>query len=108
MRNGLYHVQFQTPLGSGDGVVFAHDGKIWGGDSLIYYRGSYALDGDSFTATVETDAHSHQPGMGSVFGVNKATIRLTGNVSGDTVATRGSSPQAPGISFSARLNRLSD
>lgn len=108
MKNGLYKVQFQTPLGMGYGVVHAVDGKMWGGDASMYYVGSYTIDGDKITATVNTDAHSTYPGSGSVFGTNKVTIQIDGTFSGDNVTARGSSPQAPGLSFSASMHRLSD
>ncbi|WP_105403437.1 GrlR family regulatory protein [Neorhizobium sp. T7_12] len=108
MRNGLYKVQFQTPNDIGYGVVFAQDGKMWGGDSAIYYVGSYSLDGDTLTATVKTDVHSKYPGSGSVFGKDQVTIQITGTVNGDTINARGSSPQAPGIGFNATMTRLAD
>jgi hypothetical protein len=108
MKNGLYKVHFKTPLGEGFGVVVAENGKMRGGDSSIYYVGSYQVDGDNLTATVETDAHSRYPGSGSVFGRDQVTIQISGKVAGDVVTTRGSSPQAPGVSFNATLSRLSD
>lgn len=108
MRNGLYSVQFQTPLGIGAGVVHAVDGKMWGGDASIFYLGSYTTDGDSLKATVQIDRHNRISGQPSVFGVDKATINLEGQVSGDSATTKGSSPQAPGLGFTATLNRIAE
>lgn len=108
MRNGLYSVHFQTPLGMGAGVVHALDGRMWGGDAGLYYVGTYSTDGDKLTATVTTDRHTPRGDITSVFGVDKATIQLDGLVSGDSIATNGTSPQAPGINFTAKLERISD
>ncbi|PII38669.1 hypothetical protein T190_17185 [Sinorhizobium meliloti CCBAU 01290] len=108
MRNGLYRVHFQTPLGMGAGVVHATDGKMWGGDAGLYYVGSYSTEGDRLTAVVSTNRHTAHNGITSVFGVDKVTINLDGRVSGDSISAKGTSPQAPGLSFTAELSRVSD
>jgi hypothetical protein len=108
MRNGLYRVHFQTPLGMGAGVVHAVDGRMWGGDAGLYYVGTYTTDGDRLNATVATERHTNHPGVVSVFGVDKVTINLDGQIAGDSVNAKGSSPQAPGVGFSASLTRISD
>lgn len=108
MKDGLYKVAFQTPLGQGSGVVVLQGGKLSGGDSAMYYVGNYTLNADKFTAEVRTDAHSQAPGMQPVFGRDQVTIRLTGTTDGDTAKTTGTAPEAPGVSFQASLTRLSD
>lgn len=108
MRNGLYKVTFGTPFGNGYGVVYSEDGKIRGGDSLIYYIGTYSVNGADMSAEVDTDAHSQVPGMTSVLGPSKAKLLLQGRVNGDTVTCQGTSPQAPGITFKATLQRIAD
>lgn len=108
MRDGLYKVLFQTPLGAGAGVVHLQAGKIRGGDAALYYVGSYQSDGEKFSADVVTDRHTQMPGIVSVFGKDKVHIRLTGKVSGDTVTVQGSAAEAPGVGFQATLARISD
>lgn len=108
MLEGLYKVQFQTPLGLGSGVVYAKDGRLWGGDSIIYYIGTYDVRDNQLTAIVSINKHSNISGFGSVFGVDRATITLSGRVEGDNIVTRGSAREAPGIPFDAHLTRLSD
>jgi hypothetical protein len=108
MLNGLYRVHFQTPLGMGAGVIYAADGRLRGGDAAISYIGNYSVEGDALTAKVVTDRHSSIGGIGTVFGKDKVTIDLTGKVDGARVLAKGSSPDAPGISFSAELVRISD
>jgi hypothetical protein len=108
MEEGLYKVTFQTPLGQGTGVVVLRGGQVSGGDSLMYYTGSYTLTDGQIDAQLLTDTHSNTPGMGSVLGVPKARLRLTGKFSGQSAQLSGSSPDAPGISFQALLDRLAD
>jgi hypothetical protein len=108
MREGLYKVQFQTQLGAGAGVAVARDGKMWGGDSGIFYTGTYKDEGGTITASVAIDRHTKHPGIASVFGVDRANITLTGKDTGSTITMTGKAAQAPGVSFQAILTHLAD
>lgn len=108
MRNGTYRVAFQTPLGHGAGVVVLHDGHVRGGDSSLCYLGTYEIDGASFRSVIHAFKHTTILGMSSVFGVDDVNITLIGTYDGDNGSLRGSAPEAPGVSFSATLNRLGD
>lgn len=104
MKEGLYKVQFQTGLGAGYGVVYAKDGKLYGGDSGLYYIGSYTESAGNLEAKVSTNRHAPNGIVPmSVFGVDKVDITLTGRVAGDTISTTGTAAQAPGIRFQAIL-----
>lgn len=103
MKNGLYAAEFKTPMGAGFGVVTLLNGQLTGGDSSMYYIGTYSLSGDKFTAEVKTGKHHHVPGINSVFGKDVVNIKLSGTVHGDTMQATGTAPEAPGISFSATL-----
>lgn len=106
MQDGLYKVQFQTPKGSGCGVVLLMSGQLRGGDSMMYYRGTYSQNGDQFSAQVESAAHSHPPGMTSVFGLDRVTITISGKSSGNSAQLTGQAAQAPGLLFQAKLDWL--
>lgn len=106
MKNGLYKVEFQTPLGAGAGVAILTDGAIRGGDSAMYYAGSYQLEGGKFTAKVLSARHS--AGAQSVFGKDRVNIQLSGTATDDSAQCRGTASEAPGISFQAVLKRISD
>ena len=110
MRDGLYKVQFQVPGDVGTGVVVLEGGKLRGGDSSIYYIGTYTRDGDQFTAQVATNAHTKVPGVRSVsvFGVDKVNITLNGTVNGDSAQMTGTAREAPGVAFQALLTRIAD
>lgn len=107
LQNGLYRVTFATPLGQGTGVIYLYDGELHGGDGSMFYIGSYQEDGVSFSANVKIGTHTKYAQIESVFGVEEAHIYLQGTSSGATATVTGSSPQAPGVSFQARLDRLS-
>jgi hypothetical protein len=109
MKNGLYKVEFVTPLGQGAGVVVLDNGLIRGGDSGLFYTGSYTLNGETFSAEIATDRHTHHKNLQSTLGVDQAILNLTGKIESDTrAAFAGTSPQAPGVSFQATLTRLCD
>lgn len=106
MQNGLYKVEFQTPLGAGAGVVVLENGTIRGGDSAMFYVGHVSENGNDLTAEVEGKQHTNVPGMRSVFGVNHTHIKLAGKLSGNTASLTGTAREAPGVSFQARLTKL--
>jgi hypothetical protein len=108
MKDGLYKVHFQVPGNEGAGVVVLSGGIIRGGDSSIYYHGSYTTVGDQLNAEVKTDAHTKLPGMASVFGVDRVNITLNGKINGDTATLKGTAKEAPGLAFEAVLSRIAD
>lgn len=108
MRDGLYRVAFKTQLGEGYGVAHLHGGKVHGGDSLQYYVGDYTATGTQFEAKVASKRHSQFPGAQSVFGVDTAHITLKGNFQGDVGHFEGTAKEAPGVAFTASLQRISD
>jgi hypothetical protein len=106
MLNGLYKVEFQTPLGAGAGVVVVQDGTIQGGDSTMYYTGNITENGRDFSAQVESRVHTYVAGIQSVFGVNHAHIKLVGKINGDTAVAQGTATEAPGLAFHAKLSKI--
>ena len=106
MKNGLYRVRFTTQLGSGAGVVVLRDGRLYGGDSSMYYVGDYTLSENRFTADVRTDRHTSN--LSSVLGVDRAQITLTGTYSNESVEAEGSARENPNVSFRANLQFLCD
>lgn len=104
MENGLYSVVFSTPLGTGAGVFYAEDGQIRGGDSAMAYVGSYEDAGGMITARIRVTRH--HTGIGTVFGIDPVDIVLKGQGQGAQASMNGTSPQAPGIAFSAKMIRI--
>jgi hypothetical protein len=105
MENGHYKVEFQTPLGAGAGVVFYQNGAVHGGDSMMAYIGALAEQNGEIVGEVEVTAHTWVPGMRSVFGLDRVTIKLIGVTEPDSTATLiGRADEAPGIKFRAKLS----
>ncbi|MBU6526103.1 hypothetical protein JMJ47_000719 [Methylocystis sp. MJC1] len=77
MKNGLYSVRFQTPLGQGAGVVTLRDGLLTGGDAALFYVGTYEANEGTLSASVTTGRHS-PIGPGSVFGRDVVHLSLKG------------------------------
>ena len=50
------------------GVVVLETGRIFGGDSSYYYRGSYKLDGEKFLAKVQIRKHTDLFNTENIFG----------------------------------------
>lgn len=104
MKNGLYKVEFQTPVGAGAGVVTLADGIIAGGDSGIYYTGSFSMNGDNITAKVRTGRHTE--GLDSVFGTDNLNITMNGKVSGGSANFTATATEVPGVTLQGRLSKI--
>ena len=105
MRNGSYSAWFRTQLGEGLGVIALSDGVLTGGDSVSRYTGAYALDGDTFTASIAARRCTQGP---SVFGIDNVDLRLSGKSTSTTASCTGTADQAPGLTFEATLIRITD
>ena len=89
--NGIYHVDFASPLGSGSGTVYLENGTMRGGDAVVAYYGTYAVTGDTVRADVSLIKH----GAGfSVLG-DATSLTLHGKVVGNGIAGTGTVPGTP-------------
>jgi hypothetical protein len=107
MDNGLYKVRFETPRGNGTGVVVLQDGHLWGGDSSMFYTGTYSLKDGAFNGMLVTNVHTIAPHKPSIFGRDIVHITLTGTFSRDYGEINGAAREAPEIGFKAELTKLS-
>ncbi|WP_114521024.1 GrlR family regulatory protein [Altererythrobacter sp. ZODW24] len=106
LKDGLYKVEFQTQLGAGAGIAVLRNGIIEGGDSMMFYRGTYSQTDSQFQAEVSNGTHSNDPSMESVLGIASGTIKLDGKTETSPALMNGTSPQAPGVNFQARLSMI--
>lgn len=107
MLEGLFKVLFETPMGSGAGVVTLQGGTITGGDSAMFYIGSYSQEGDRFVANVTTGRHTNDPTFENVFDRDRVQVDISGTVTGDAFSGHGQSPDAPGVALTVSLAKLS-
>src|SRR6201995_3643716 len=108
MDNGLYKVRSETPRGNGTGVVVLKDGNIWGGDSSMFYTGTYTLDGETFNGQLITKVHTIAPHKPSIFGRDIVHITLEVTFSRDYAEVTGSAREVPDVPFKAELTWLND
>jgi len=106
MKNGIYKASFQTTLSQGFGVVVISDGTVKGGDSSMYYVGTFKETGNQFTANLHVRKHSSVPGISSVFGVDDVHLTLQGTSTNTSANVEGNADEAPSIQFQAQLNLL--
>jgi hypothetical protein len=107
MDNGLYKVRFETPRGNGTGVVVLKDGHLWGGDSSMFYTGTYSLQDGVFNGKLVTNVHTIAPHKPSIFGRDIVHITLKGTFSREYGEVIGSAREVPDVPFKAELTRLS-
>src|ERR1700719_4929751 len=113
MKNGLYsiHVSLQDGRsGKGSGVVLFRDGKIFGGDSYLFYTGSYTSKGDTFKGEVLVQRHTSSPDANPLFGApSPVGIGVTGTFTDTRGTMRGTALVAkPSQIFGATLRKLAD
>jgi hypothetical protein len=108
LQEGLYKVEFHTVHGTGSGVIYAHSGKLRGGNSAFAFVGSYRDEGSRISVKVSTERHNADPAFRPLFGTDRITLTLKGKDNGNMVDFEGSALQLPGVAFRAILTRISD
>ncbi|MGL4289511.1 MAG: hypothetical protein ACRCVA_24365 [Phreatobacter sp.] len=108
MRDGLYRLRFQSPLGWGTGVLHVRDGRLWGGDGGFYFIGTQGHDGNRVTLDVTTHRHSQRPGLETIFGQDEVHVRLVGTPDGGRIMCDGTVDEMPGAQFLVELVWLAD
>ena len=105
--DGLWTVEFASSIGSfGGGVTVLKQGNISGGDNTYFYVGEYHIVGTNFRASLRVAPFIQ--GAPSVFNTKDQTLtlELTGTLEGDDqVIAQGTTKEAPGIKFAAKLTR---
>lgn len=81
MYDGLWTVEFQSPIGYGIGVMVLNNGRLLGGDAGYYYSGKYELTGnDGFEGALEVTRFDE--GSISVFGdLEQISLSFSGQIS---------------------------
>ena len=105
MIEALWSVEFISNLqGFGARVAIFETGRIFGGDSLFFYVGSYQLQGvdDSLTATIKV---THYRGLPlSIIGPRKEfTVQLSGKPAMPFFDAEGHIMEDPSIRILVRL-----
>lgn len=107
MIEGFYSVVFHAPAGLGGGTLHLTGGKAFGGDSTMFYAGTYSSDGSAMTGNIRIGTHLSLPGHMSVFGIPAADLVVNGSVDATGgINGEATSPQAPGITMKFTMKKI--
>ncbi|MCC5996111.1 MAG: hypothetical protein JJU18_07060 [Oceanicaulis sp.] len=102
MQTGLYVTRFRTPLDDAGGVIYIDGGRVYGGDTAMYYVGEIVSEGDE--VHVRLRVRQHDETRQSVFGDHRDfTLSLTGRKKGAEYVFEGRADKAPSLRFEATL-----
>ncbi|MCP8941090.1 hypothetical protein NK718_21425 [Alsobacter sp. SYSU M60028] len=108
MRDGLYRVEYIGRTAEGYGIAHLAGGRIWGGDSVAYFTGTYRREGNNLIVRVKSDFHSEIEGVESVLGRIKNTIKFEGVCTDTEAEIEGRSDQASGIPLKVKIVWLAE
>lgn len=106
MQEGLFKTEFQTPFGSGVGVIHLQGGKIHGGNTALYYVGTYKIDGQQFQADLVTRRHTMNLNIASVFGVDTANVHMEGEIKDGNILIEGCAAEVPDMHLTGKFTFL--
>lgn len=108
MLEGFYKVRFQVDDAVGRSVMYAHAGKMLGGNSAFAHYGTYQEIDGVVTSEITSHRHNEDPNYKSLLGADIATIDVKGSADGDIYRFRGGSPQMPGAVFQSVMTPIED
>lgn len=114
MLNGLYSIHLvllDGRSGKGSGVVVFRNGEIRGGDSYLFYTGTYVTSGNTFKGEVQVMQHTPSPQASPLFGGQSQPVGIgvTGTWTGDKATMNGTALVGKASQlFTATLLRLAD
>jgi hypothetical protein len=106
--NGFYKVRFQVNDAVGRSVMYAHAGRMLGGNSAFAHIGSFQETDGEIVAEVRTLRHHTDPNYRPLAGTDEATLTLRGSAEGDDVQFEGTLNELPGSVFRAVMTPIDD
>jgi hypothetical protein len=106
---GLYKFWFETPRGSGTGVVFATTGgKLYGGNSGSSLIGSYTEKDGVYSSELTMSRHNHDPNYVAHYPVDNVAMTFSGVLRGNELHSEGRAPAIPGAVLKAVMTPIND
>jgi hypothetical protein len=96
---GFYTVRFQLGDTAGRSVMYAHDGKMLGGNSAFAHIGSYEAIDDEIAVEVRTVRHNPDPNYPAMAGTDDATLLARGRPDGQLYRFEGRLKGLPDLLF---------
>jgi hypothetical protein len=105
---GFYTVRFQVNEAVGRSVMYAHEGKMLGGNSAFAHIGTYEeIDGEVVTE-IKTVRHNPDPNYPAMAGTDDATLSARGKPDGALYRFEGSLDVLPGAVFKSVMTPIED
>jgi hypothetical protein len=105
---GFYTVRFQLNDGVGRSVMYAHGGRMLGGNSAFAHIGTYRdIDGEVSTE-IRTYRHNADPTYRAMAGTDDATLLAQGRADGDVFRFEGGLKELPGAVFRSVMTPIDD
>jgi hypothetical protein len=105
---GFYKVRFQVNEAVGRSVMYAHAGKMLGGNSAFAHYGTFEERDGEVVSEITSHRHNHDPNYQSLLGADIATINVRGRAQGDIYRFEGGSEQMPGAVFKSVMTPIDD
>jgi hypothetical protein len=96
---GFYTVRFQLNDAVGRSVMYAHGGKLLGGNSAFAHIGSYEERDGEIDIEVKTVRHNPDPNYRAMAGTDDATLIAKGLADGERFRFKGALKEVPGAVF---------
>ena len=96
---GFYKVRFQLGAAVGRSVMYAHGGKMLGGNSAFAHIGTYEKGDDGVDIVIQTIRHNPDPNYRAMAGTDDATLLAKGRADGDLYRFEGGLKELPGVPF---------
>src|SRR4051794_3974922 len=108
MLQGFYKVRFQVDDAVGRSVMYAHAGRMLGGNSAFAHYGTYREIDGVVISEITSHRHNDDPNYKSLLGADIASIDVKGSADGEVYRFKGGSPQMPGAVFQSVMTPISD
>jgi hypothetical protein len=105
---GFYKVRYQVDEAVGRSVMYAHAGRMLGGNSAFAHYGTYREIDGVVTSEITSHRHNEDPNYKSLLGADIATIDVRGSADGEVYRFKGGSPQMPGAVFQSVMTPIDD
>ena len=105
---GFYTVRFQVNDAVGRGVMYAHGGKMLGGNSAFAHIGTYEEVHGEVVTEIKTIRHNPDPNFRAMAGNDDATLTAHGKPDGALYRFEGSLDTLPGAVFKSVMTPVEE
>ena len=105
---GFYTVRFQVDDAVGRSVMYAHGGKMLGGNSAFAHVGTYEEIGGEIVAEIKTIRHNPDMNFRPLAGADDATLTARGRSDGTLYRFEGSLNTMPGAVFKSVMTPVEE